>query len=79
MPRWCVRTAAAQRERQLVVEKILKNQPNLRGTAELIQQFDDFRLWGEVGVLNRRVAARREAITFENIRRQRIGNVARRN
>src|ERR1700722_9065660 len=74
-PALVVRTVAPQRERQLVIEKILKNQANLRWAAELIQEFDIFVFGREMG-LNHCVAAGREAIAFQNIRRQSVRNVA---
>jgi hypothetical protein len=64
-----------QGEGQLVVEKFLEDQADLRGAAVVVEQFDTLILRREVGV-QQRFAARGEAIAIENFLRQRFGNIA---
>ena len=75
MPRREWSPQAAQGQGELIVEKFLEDQANLRGTAVVVKQLDALVLRREVRI-EQGFAPRGEAIAFENLRRERFGNIA---
>ena len=65
----------AQRQRQLIVEELLENQPRLRGAAKSVEQLEIFVLRREMRV-EQRLAPRGEAIALADFFRKRVGHVA---
>ena len=65
---------AAQRQRQLVVEKLVEDQPRLRRTAKAVQEIEPFFLRREVRV-DQRLAPGGESVAAANFVRQRVGHI----
>ena len=65
---------APQCECELIVKKLLEDQPDLRRTAPAVQQLEAFVLRWEMSV-KQGLAARRKPVAFANRGRQRVGNI----
>ncbi len=66
---------AAQRQRDLVVEELLENQPQVRRAAERVEQLDVFVFRRKMN-REQRLAPARKPVARANLLRQRIGDVA---
>ena len=74
-PRLLLRRLLPHRDAQLVKEKLLENQPQVRRRAKRIQRLDRFRRGRKMHELDR-VAPRRKFVARQNFRGQRIGQRA---